>query len=63
MKTHISINSISFGKLFKRYKLKSKRNQEIIKEVQKRSSNGFAINRIARKIEFKESNINSNKQL
>ena len=57
MNTCISINSISLGKLLKRYKLTLKGKQEIIK-AQKRYSTWSSLNRLARKIEFKESNKN-----
>ena len=58
MNTCISINSISLGKLLKRYKLTSKGKQEIIKVAQKRYSTWSSLDRLARKIEFRESNIN-----
>ena len=58
MNTCISINSISPGKLLKRYKLTLKGKQEIIKTAQKRYSTWVSLNRLARKIEFKESNKN-----
>ena len=58
MHTCISINSIALGKLLKRYKLTSKGKQEIIKAAQKRYSTWSSLNRLARKIEFKESNKN-----
>ena len=58
MNTFISINSITLGKLFKKYKLTSKGKQEIIKAAQKRYSTWSSLNRLARKIEFKESNKN-----
>jgi len=56
--TYIFINSISLGKLLKRYKLTLKGKQEIIKAAQKRYSTWSSLNRLARKIEFKESNKN-----
>ena len=58
MNTCISINSISLGKLLKRYKLTSNGKQEIIKAAQKRYSTWLSLNRLARKIEFKELNKN-----
>ena len=58
MNTCISINSISLAKLLKRYKLTSIGRKEIIKAAQKSSSTWSSLNRLARKIEFKESNIN-----
>ena len=61
MNTCISINSISLGKLLKRYKLTLKGNQAIIKAVQKRYSTWPSLNRLARKIMFKEFKITTNK--
>ena len=62
MNTCISINSISLGKLLKRYKLTSKGKQEIIKVAQKRYSTWSSLDRLARKIEFRESNINQHQK-
>ena len=56
MNNCFSINSITLGKLIKRYKLISKGKKEIVKAVQKRSSTWSVLNRLARKIEFRESN-------
>ena len=61
MNTCISINSIALGKLLKRYKLTSKGKQEIIKAAQKKYSTWSGLNRLDRKILFKESNITINK--
>ena len=61
MNTCISINSIALGKLLKRYKLTSKGKQEIIKAAQKKYSTCYGLNRLARKIMFKESKITTNK--
>ena len=61
MNTSISLNSIVLGKILKRYKLTSKGKQEIIKAAHKRYSTWSGLNRLARKIVFKESNINKNK--
>ena len=61
MNTCISINSIALGKLLKRYKLTSKGKQEIIKAAQKKYSTLYGLNRLARKIVFKESNTIKNK--
>ena len=61
MNSFISINSIALVKLFKKYKLTSKGNQEIIKAAQKRYLTFSGLNRLARKIVFKESNINKKK--
>ena len=63
MNTCISINSIALGKLLKRYKLTLKGKQEIIKAAQKKYSTWSSLNRLARKILFKESSITTNKQL
>ena len=61
MNTCISIKSIALRKLLKRYKLTSKGKQEIIKAAQKKYSTWSGLNRLARKIVFKESNITVNK--
>ena len=58
MNTCISIKRIALGKLLESYKLILKGNQEIIKAAQKRYSTWSSLNRLARKIEFKESNKN-----
>ena len=56
-----SLNSLALAKLLKRYKLTSKGKQEIIKEAEKRDSTWSILNRLARRIVFKESSINKNK--
>ena len=61
MNNFISINSIALENLFKKYKMTSKGKQEIIKADQKRYSTWSSLNRLARKIVFKDSNINKNK--
>ena len=61
MNTYISLNSIAVGKLLKRYKLTSKGKQEIIKVSQKKYSTWSGLNRLARKIMFKESKVTTNK--
>ncbi len=61
MNTCISLNSIALRNLLKRYNLTSKGKQEIIKAAQKKNSTCSSLNRLARKIVFKESNINNNK--
>ena len=63
MNTFISTNSIIQVKLLNRNNLLSKGKKEIIKVAQKRSSTWPYLNRLARKFEFKESNINKNKHL
>ena len=57
----ISLNSIALEKLLKRFKLTPRGNQEIINAAQKRYSTRSSLNRLARKILFKESSINKNK--
>ncbi len=61
MNTYISINLIALGKLLKIYKVTSKGKQEIIKAAQKKYSKWSDLNRLARKILFKESNFTTNK--
>ena len=61
MNTCISINSIALGKLLKRYKFPLKGKQEIIKAAQKKYSTWSGLNRLAREIVFKQSNITTNK--
>ena len=63
MNSCISIKSKILGKLFKRYKLTTRGKQEIIKTAKIRSTTLSSLNRLARKIEFKESIANKNKQL
>ena len=63
MNSSISIKSKILGKLFKRYKLTTRGKQEIIKTAKIRSTTWSGLNRLARKIEFKESIANKNKQL
>ena len=64
MNSSISIKSKILGKLFKRYKLTKRGKQEIIKTTKKiRSTTWSGLNRLVRKIEFKESIANKNKQL
>ena len=60
---YISINSKILRKLLRRYKLTARGKQEIIKAAQKRSKTFSGLNSLARKIEFKESITNKNKQL
>ena len=56
MNTCISINSITLEKLIKRCKLTSNGTQGIVKAAQQRSSTWSVLNKLARKIEFRESN-------
>ena len=61
MNSSISIKSKILGKLFKRYKLTTRGKQEIIKTAKIRSTTWSGLNRLARKILFKESITNKNK--
>ena len=63
VKSYISINSKILGKLLKRYKLTIRGKQEIVNTAKIRPTTWFTLNRLARKIEFKESIANKNKQL
>ena len=63
MKTFISINSVPFKALFRKNKLKFVGKQQIIKVAEKKSSAYSGLNRIARKIELKESITKINNQL
>ena len=54
----ISIKSKILGKLFKRYKLTTRGKQEILKTAKIRFITWSDLNRLARKIKFKESIIN-----
>ena len=60
MNSSISIKSKILGKLFKRYKLTKRGKQEIIKTAKIRSNTWSGLNKLARKIEFKESIANKN---
>ena len=55
MKSYSSINSKNLGKLLKRYKFTIRGKEEILKAVKLRSTTWSGLNRLARKIEFKES--------
>ena len=63
MKKYSSINSKTLGKLLKRYKLTTRGKQEIIRAIQKRSITSPSLNKISRKIDFKETIPDKNKQL
>ena len=53
MNTCNSANSIKLGKLLKRFKLTPKNKQKIIQEAQKDYSTWSGLERLARKLEFK----------
>ena len=61
MNSYISINSRNLEKLLKRYKLTTRGKEEILKAVKIRSTTWSGLNRLARKIEFKESITNKKK--
>ena len=61
MKNYSSINSKNLGKLLKRYKLTIRGKEEILKASKIRSTTWSGLNRLARKIVFKESITNKNK--
>ena len=63
MKSYSSMNSKTLGKLLKRYKLSTRGKKGILKAAVKRSTHFSNLIRLARKIEFKESITNKNKQL
>ena len=62
MKNNSSINSKTLAKLLKRYKLTLIRKMGILKTAEKRYVYLSTLNRLARKIKFKESFTNKNKQ-
>ena len=61
MKSYNSINSKTPGKLLKRFKLTTRGKEEILKASKTRSTTWSGLNRLARKIMFKESITNKNK--
>ena len=60
VKSYSFLNSKNLGKLLKRYKLTTRGKEEILKVVKIRSTTWSSLNRLARKIEFKESITNKN---
>ena len=60
MKSYSSINSKILGKLLNRYKFKTRGKAEILKASKIRSTSWSGLNRLARKIVFKESIKNKN---
>ena len=61
MKSYSSINSKNLGKLLRRYKLTTRGKEEILKASKIKSKTWSDLNRLARKILFKESITNKNK--
>ena len=57
MNTCNSADSLKLGKLLKRFKLTPKNKQKIIQEAQKDYSNWSSLERLARKLEFKNSSV------
>jgi len=57
MNTCNSDNSIKLGKLLKGFKLTPKNKQKIIQEAQKDYSNWSSLERLARKLEFKNTTV------
>ena len=55
MNTCNAINSIALGKLLKRYNLTSKNRQQVISLAQRKTATWYGLNRLARKLEFKQS--------
>ena len=55
MNTCNSINSIALGKLLKKYNLNPKNKQQVILLTQRKTATWSGLNRLARKLEFKES--------
>ena len=62
MNTCNSINSIALGKLLKKYNLTSKNKQKVILLAQRKTATWSGLNRLARKLEFKQSVANQQQQ-
>ena len=62
MNTCNSINSIALGKLLKKYNLTPKNKQKVILLAQRKTATWSGLNRLARKLEFKESVANQQQQ-
>ena len=62
MNTCNSINSIVIGKLLKKYNLTPKNKQKIILLAQRKTATWTGLNRLARKLEFKQSVANQQQQ-
>ena len=54
MNTCNSINSIALGKLLKKYNLTPKNKQKVILLAQRKTATWSGLNRLARKLEFKQ---------
>ena len=62
MNTCNSINSIALGKLLKKYNLTSKNKQKVILLAQRKTATWSGLNRLARKLEFKQLVANQEQQ-
>ena len=62
MNTCNSINSIALGKLLKKYNLTPKNKQKVILLAQRKTATWSGLNRLARKLEFKQSVANQQPQ-
>ena len=62
MNTCNSINSIAIGKLLKKYNLTPKNKQKVILLAQRKTATWSGLNRLARKLEFKQSVANQQQQ-
>ena len=62
MNTCNSINSLALGKLLKKYNLTPKNKQKVILLAQRKTATWSGLNRLARKLEFKQSVANQQQQ-
>ena len=62
MNTCNSINSIALGNLLKKYNLTPKNKQKVILLAQRKTATWSGLNRLARKLEFKQSVANQQQQ-
>ena len=62
MNTCNSINSIALGKLLKKYNLTPKNKQKVILLAQRKTATWSGLNRLARKLEFRQPVANQQQQ-
>ena len=62
MNTSNSINSIALGKLLKKYNLTPKNKQKVVLLAQRKTATWSGLNRLARKLESKQSVANQQQQ-
>ena len=62
MNTCNSINFIALGKLLKKYNLTPKNKQKVILLAQRKTATWSGLNRLARKLEFKQSVANQQQE-